>query len=72
MEGEEVDNMGKRTLNQVLEDMGLTQEWEARGEARGEASGASRGVLQAIELIKSGMNPDEVLRMYPAESAQAR
>jgi hypothetical protein len=64
----EVGNMAKKTLNQALEELGLIQEWEEKGRQEGEA----RGVLRAIELIKSGMNPDEVLRMYPAEAALAR
>jgi hypothetical protein len=63
----EVGNMGKKTLNQALEELGLIQEWKEQGRQEGEA----RGVLRAIELIKKGMDPDEVLRMYPTEGTPA-
>jgi hypothetical protein len=38
------------------------------GRQEGRQEGEVLGVLRAIELIKSGMNPDDVLRMYPTEA----
>jgi hypothetical protein len=50
----------KTTLAQVLQETGWTDEWIAQGEARGEA----RGAFKTIELLKGGMSPDDILRMY--------
>ena len=44
----EADNMGGATLAQVLEEMGWTEKWEARGVAIGEARGEARGMLRGI------------------------
>ena len=43
-----VNNMSGSTLAQVLEESGITQLWEARGETRGEARGEARGELKGI------------------------
>ena len=60
----EADYMGKTTLAQVLEEMGFTQQWEARGEARGEtkgiaigeARGISKGINGTLHIIKGLKN----------------
>jgi hypothetical protein len=37
-------NKDRVTLNQVFERLGLTKEWETRGESRGIAIGESKGI----------------------------
>jgi hypothetical protein len=41
------------------------------GHQKGRHEGEVLGVLRAVELIKSGMNPDDVLRMYPKVATPA-
>jgi hypothetical protein len=61
----------KATLEETLEKIGLTAEWEKRGEARGvvigEAQGEARGKKLAwqevIELLKQGRTVEELERM---------
>jgi hypothetical protein len=68
---EEVYRMAdkKLTLDEVLEKIGLTAEWEKRGEARGEAKGEARGEKngweKAIALMKQGYTPDQLEQMNP-------
>ncbi|MDR1505494.1 MAG: hypothetical protein LBI67_00155, partial [Treponema sp.] len=50
----------KKTLDQVLEEAGLTAKWEARGEARGERLGEAK----IIDLLKNGKPPEEIIKMY--------
>jgi hypothetical protein len=40
-------NKNRETLEDVLERLGLTKQWEARGESRGIAIGESRGEARA-------------------------
>jgi hypothetical protein len=60
---EEVYRManGKLTLGEVLEEVGLTAEWEKRGEARGEKNGWEK----AIELLKQGYTLEQLEQMSP-------
>jgi hypothetical protein len=64
----EMDEMKKQTVSQVLQEIGWTDEWIAQGEARGKTKGIkigeARGAFKTIELLKSGMSPDDILRMY--------
>ncbi|MCL2200096.1 MAG: hypothetical protein FWB80_14380 [Defluviitaleaceae bacterium] len=45
------------------------EEAEIRGEARGKAEGIAEGASKVIELIKSGLTPEEALRKITEESA---
>jgi hypothetical protein len=56
---------GTVTLDQVLEEVGLTAIWEARGEARGKAEGEARGEKEgklqvAHNLIRMGLALEKV------------
>jgi hypothetical protein len=72
---EEVYRMAdkKLTLDEVLERLGLTAEWEKRGEARGEARGVAIGEAKgeknawqkAINLLKQGYTLEQLERMSP-------
>ncbi|MDR0710025.1 MAG: hypothetical protein LBF77_08170 [Spirochaetaceae bacterium] len=64
---EEVYRMGERkiALNEVLEKIGLTAEWERRGEARGEARGEKNGWEKAIGLLKEGYTLEQLEQMTP-------
>lgn len=61
----------------MLEKIGLTAEWEKRGEARGIAIGETRGVAkgkqtgweEAIGLLKQGYTVDQLERMNPSGTA---
>ncbi|MDR1507502.1 MAG: hypothetical protein LBI67_10420 [Treponema sp.] len=63
----------KKTLDQVLEETGLTAKWEARGEKRGKAIGEASGIAQgkesawkkALELMKQGYTVDQLEQMTP-------
>ena len=54
---QEVYQMSKKkpTLDQVLEEVGLTAKWEARGEKK------------IIDLLKSGKLPEEIIRDYQVQ-----
>jgi hypothetical protein len=75
---EEVYRMAERklTLNEVLEKIGLTAEWERRGEAkgvtigeaRGEARGKKTGWEEAIGLLKQGYTLEQLERMSPGDT----
>ena len=59
------------TLDEVLEEVGLTAIWEARGEARGEAIGEARGEAKgeerkALEIARNMLNSG-----FPVEQAAA-
>jgi hypothetical protein len=41
------------SLDQVLEESGLTAKWEARGEARGEAKGKSEKAIEVAQSLKA-------------------
>jgi hypothetical protein len=60
--------MEELTLEKVLEDAGLTAKWEARGEERGIAVGKAQGIAvgeaRVLELLKSGKQPEEILKLY--------
>jgi hypothetical protein len=62
---EEVYRMADRklTLEEALEKIGLTAEWEKRGEARGEARGKKLAWKEVIELLKQGRTVEELERM---------
>jgi hypothetical protein len=53
------------TLEEVLEEVGLTAKWEKRGEARGEKTGWEK----AIELLKQGYTLEQLEQMNPGGSA---
>jgi hypothetical protein len=79
---EEVVEMGKkkRTWREVLEESGLTAEWEERGEVRGkilgEILGKAQGEVQgertawgkAISLLKQGYTVEQLEQMDPVDS----
>jgi hypothetical protein len=57
---------GTATLDRVLEEVGLTALWEARGEARGEEKGKEEGreegkLAIAQNLIKMGLSLEKVV-----------
>jgi hypothetical protein len=56
---------GEVTLEEVLEEAGLTAKWEKRGEAIGEAKGEKNGWEKAIELFKEEYTVDQLERMSP-------
>jgi hypothetical protein len=60
---------GEVTLEEVLEEAGLTAKWEKRGEARGVAIGETRGEKtgwqKAIGLLKQGYTVEQLERMSP-------
>jgi hypothetical protein len=64
-----MENGGEITLDEVLEEAGLTKKWEARGRAIGEAQGRAIGERTAwekfIALMKQGYTVDELERMAP-------
>jgi hypothetical protein len=68
---EEVYRMANRklTLDEVLEKVGLTAEWEKRGELKGEARGVAIGEKngwgKAIELLKQGYTLEQLEQMSP-------
>ena len=49
----------KETLEEMLERIGVTAEWERRGEARGEKTGGEK----ALGLLKQGDTVDQLERM---------
>jgi hypothetical protein len=65
---EKMENEAKLTLEEVLEEIGLTAKWEKRGEAIGEARGVARGFAigkktgleDAIELLKQGHTVEQL------------
>jgi hypothetical protein len=57
---QEVMAMEELTLEKVLEDAGLIAKWEARGKEQGIAVGEAR----VLELLKSGKQPEEILKLY--------
>jgi hypothetical protein len=61
---QEVMAMEELTLEKVLEDAGLTAKWEARGIALGEKRGIALGEARVLELLKSGKQPEEILKLY--------
>jgi hypothetical protein len=67
----EVAAMENLTLEQVLEESGLTAKWEARGiqlgEARGEARGQQRIKQEVISLLRQGVSPEELIKRYDSE-----
>ncbi|MDR1637877.1 MAG: hypothetical protein LBR93_11140 [Treponema sp.] len=52
---------GELTLEDVLEEAGLTAKWEKRGEAIGKKTGWEK----AIGLLKRGYTVDQLERMSP-------
>jgi hypothetical protein len=54
----------KLTLDEVLEKIGLTAEWEKRGEARGEKNTWQK----VIGLLKEGYTVDQLEQMSPGGS----
>jgi hypothetical protein len=64
---EEVYRMAdkKLTLDEVPEKIGLTAEWEKRGEARGEKNAWQK----AIGLLKQGYTPEQLEQMSPGSPA---
>lgn len=64
---EEVSQMKNKkvTLEEVLEKIGLTAEWEKRGESRGKQTGWE----EVIGLLKQGYTVDQLERMNPGEPA---
>ncbi|MDR1025191.1 MAG: hypothetical protein LBL56_05640 [Treponema sp.] len=70
----EVVEMGKKklTLREVLEESGLTAEWEERGKIQGEALGKVQGERtawgKAINLLKQGYTVEQLEQMDPVDS----
>jgi hypothetical protein len=68
-----MDSTEEITLDEVLEEAGLTAKWEARGEARGVVIGEARGVARGektawekfVSLMRQGYTADELERMSP-------
>jgi hypothetical protein len=56
-----MENGGEITLDEVLEEAGLTKKWEARGRAIGERTAWEK----FIALMKQGYTVDELERMAP-------
>jgi hypothetical protein len=54
------------TLDEVLEEAGLTAKWEKRGEAKGVAIGEKTGWEKAIELLKQGYTVEQLEQMNPS------
>jgi hypothetical protein len=50
------------TLEQVVERLGLTKEWEARGESRGKAEGIAIGEARAAAELERLRRENERLR----------
>lgn len=64
---EEVYKMAdkKETLEEMLERIGITAEWEKRGEARGKTRGEKTGWEKAIELLRQGYTLEQLEQMSP-------
>jgi hypothetical protein len=62
----EVVEMGKKKLTwrEVLEESGLTAEWEERGETRGKRT----AWMEAINLLKRGYTVEQLEQMDPVDS----
>jgi hypothetical protein len=59
------------TLDQVLEETGLTVKWEARGVARGEARGERNKALEIIKrALGKGMTVDDIADLTGYDSAE--
>jgi hypothetical protein len=60
---------GAFPFDELMEELGLTAEWEKRGEARGEAKGEARGKKtgweEVIELLKQGYTLEQLEQMSP-------
>jgi hypothetical protein len=58
------------TLDEVLEEAGLTAKWEKRGEAKGVTKGVAIGEKtgweKAIELLKQGYTVEQLEQMNPS------
>jgi hypothetical protein len=64
---QEVWNMSDITLDEFLEEAGFIAKWKAQGEAQGLAQGLAQGVKKALELLRGGKTPDEILQMYDVQ-----
>ena len=65
------------TLEQILDDIGITAKAEARGEARGEAIGEARGeeraaVKVARNLLRDGFSQEQAARLAELDIAKVR
>jgi hypothetical protein len=60
---------GALPFNELMEELGLTAEWERRGEARGEAKGEKNGWEKAIGLLKQGYTLEQLEQMSPGGPA---
>ncbi|MDR1148799.1 MAG: hypothetical protein LBK66_09230 [Spirochaetaceae bacterium] len=60
-----MDKTEEITLDEVLEEAGLTKKWEERGEARGEARGEKTAWEKFVTLLEQGYTVDELKRMAP-------
>jgi hypothetical protein len=67
----QVANNGELTLDEVLEEAGLTAKWEKRGEARGEARGEKNGWNKALELLRQGYTVEQLEQMDPSPSTNS-
>jgi hypothetical protein len=56
---------GALPFDELMEELGLTAEWEKRGEARGEAKGEKNAWQKAIGLLKQGYTLEQLERMSP-------
>ncbi|GHU02798.1 hypothetical protein FACS1894147_05510 [Spirochaetia bacterium] len=65
------------TMERVLENIGLTAKWEARGELRGEAIGEARGEeKKALEiarnLLGNGFSPEQTAQLAGLDAGKVR
>jgi hypothetical protein len=61
----------KRTWREVLEESGLTAEWEQRGKVQGEVLGERTAWGKAISLLKQGYTVEQLEQMDPVDSPPA-
>jgi hypothetical protein len=61
------------TMDQLLENVGLTAKWEARGEARGMAAGEEKKALEiAGNLLDSGFSVEQAAKLAGLEIGKVR
>jgi hypothetical protein len=66
----------KQTWREILEESGLTAEWEERGKIQGEVLGKAQGEIlgertawgKAISLLKQGYTVEQLEQMDPVDS----
>jgi hypothetical protein len=68
----EVTGMGKKrlTLHDVLEESGMTAEWEERGRGQSVVQGGKAAWERAIDLLKQGYTVEQLEQMDPFNAPQ--